>query len=99
MEAIPLTQVGSAGLGKTSRRDAWWAAPVGVVAGLSLLLGYMTWAMFQGEHYEFGPYLSPVYAPVLWGDSPHAWFGTRPPWWPGFIAFSPAMLILPFPGS
>ncbi len=99
MEVIPLTQVGSAGLGKTSRRDAWWAAPVGVVAGLSLLLGYMTWAMFQGEHYEFGPYLSPVYAPVLWGDSPHAWFGTRPPWWPGFIAFSPAMLILPFPGS
>ena len=57
-----------------------------MVAGLSLLLGYLTWAMFQGEHYEFGPYLSPVYAPVLWGDSPHAWFGSRPPWWPGFIA-------------
>ena len=48
--------------------------------------------MFQGEHYEFGPYLSPVYAPVLWGDSPHAWFGPRPPWWPGFMPFSPAML-------
>ena len=35
---------------------------------------------------------------MLWGNSPHAWFGTSPPWWPGFIPFSPALLILPFPG-
>ena len=35
---------------------------------------------------------------MLWGDSPHAWFGASPPWWPGFIPFSPALLILPFPG-
>jgi hypothetical protein len=59
----------------------------------------MTWAAFQGEYYESGPYLSPLYAPVLWGDSPHAWFGTMPPFWPAFLPFSPALLILPFPGG
>jgi hypothetical protein len=58
----------------------------------------MTWAAFQGEYFESGPYLSPLYAPVLWGNSSHAWFGPNPPWWPGFITFSPALLILPFPG-
>ena len=36
--------------------------------------------------------------PRLWGDSPHAWFGPKPAWWPGFVPFSPALLILPFPG-
>jgi len=58
----------------------------------------MTWAAFQGEYFESGPYLSPLYAPVLWGNSSHAWFGTNPPWWPGIIPFSPALVILPFPG-
>jgi hypothetical protein len=98
MQVIPVTAV-QRGFGHTSRRDAWWAAPLGVFLGLSAFIAYTTWAMFQGEHYEFGPYLSPLYAPVLWGDSPHAWFGARPPFWPAFIPFSPALLILPFPGS
>jgi hypothetical protein len=43
---------------------------------------YATWAAFQNAHYEYGPYLSPFYAPVLWGDSSHAWFGPQPAWWP-----------------
>ena len=56
-----------------------------------------TWALFQGEHYHFGNYLSPFYSPELFGDSPHAWFGPwRWPWLP-FIKYSPAMLILVFP--
>ncbi len=98
MQVIPVQAV-QRGFGQTSRRDAWWAAPLGVFLGLSGFVVYTTWAMFQGQHYEFGPYLSPLYAPVLWGDSPHAWFGARPPFWPGFIPFSPALLILPFPGG
>ena len=98
MQVIPVQAV-QRGFGQTSRRDAWWAVPLGVFLGLSAFVAYTTWAMFQGEHYEFGPYLSPLYAPVLWGDSPHAWFGERPPFWPGFIPFSPALLILPFPGG
>ena len=98
MQVIPVQAV-QRGFGQTSRRDAWWAAPLGVFLGLSGFVAYTTWAMFQGAHYEYGPYLSPLYAPVLWGDSPHAWFGARPPFWPAFIPFSPALLILPFPGS
>jgi hypothetical protein len=99
MQVIPVQAV-QRGFGQTSRRDAWWAVPLGVFLGLSSFVAYTTWAMFQGQHYEFGPYLSPLYAPVLWGDSPHAWFGGGPPpFWPAFIPFSPALLILPFPGG
>ncbi len=98
MQVIPVTAV-HRGFGKTSRRDTWWAAPLGVFLGLSSFIVYATWAAFQGEHYHFGPYLSPFYSPELWGESPHAWFGTRPPWWPALLPFSPALLILPFPGG
>ena len=51
-----------------------------------------TWAAFQGNHYEFGPYLSPFYSPLLFGASPHAWFGPQPGWWPGALPFSAALL-------
>ena len=98
MQVIPVTAV-HRGFGQTSRRDKWWAAPLGVFLGLSAFVVYATWAAFQGEHYHFGPYLSPFYAPELWGDSPHAWFGPKPEWWPGLLPFSPALLILPFPGG
>ena len=98
MQVIPVSAV-HRGFGTTSRRDNWWAAPIGVFLGLSAFIGYATWAAFQGEHYHFGPYLSPFYAPELWGDSPHAWFGPKPAWYPGFLPFSPALLILPFPGG
>ncbi|HEX7939628.1 MAG TPA: hypothetical protein VF483_11635, partial [Gemmatimonadaceae bacterium] len=89
------------GFAETSRRDAWWVQPLTFIAVIVVCFGYLTWAAFQGNHYEFGNYLSPAYSPVLWGDSAHAWFGKTPPsWlpWPSFIVFSPALLILPFPG-
>ena len=98
MQVIPVTAV-HRGFGTTSRRDNWWTTPLGVFLGLSAFIVYATWAAFQGEHYHFGPYLSPFYAPELWGDSPHAWFGPKPAWWPGLLPFSPALLILPFPGG
>jgi hypothetical protein len=97
MEAIPLRVVPS-GFGETNRRDSWWATPLAVFVGLSLFVIYATWAAFQNSHYTFGPYLSPFYAPEIWGDSPHAWFGPKPAWWPALAPFSPALLILPFPG-
>jgi len=53
----------------------------------------------QGKHYTFGPYLSPFYSPELWGNSAHAWFGPPPSWWPGWLPFSPAILILWAPGG
>jgi hypothetical protein len=82
------------------RRDAWWVQPVVVFIILSSFLVYATWAAFQNAHYEFGPYLSPFYSPLLFADSPHAWIqGGRPSWIPGFLPFSPALLILPFPAG
>jgi len=96
MQVIPVAEV-SRGFGTTSRRDAWWMAPLAVFVGLSAFLGYSTWAAFQNAHYSYGPYLSPFYSPEIWGDSPHAWFGPKPAWFPAFLPFSPALLILPFP--
>jgi hypothetical protein len=84
--------------GETMRRDRWWIQPAVVLTILMGFLVYSTWAAFQGRHYTHGPYLSPFYSPELFGDSPHAWFGPKPAWWPGWLIFSPALLILPFPG-
>jgi hypothetical protein len=81
------------------RKDAWWVQPVLVFLGLSTFIVYATWAAFQGVHYTFGPYLSPFYSPELFGDSSHSWFGPRPDWWPGFVPWSPAFLILWAPGG
>ncbi|MFN0099757.1 MAG: succinate dehydrogenase [Gemmatimonadaceae bacterium] len=85
------------GFGETMRRDAWWLPNIFVVAVLSSFIAYATWAAFQNAHYTFGPYLSPFYSPELWGASPHAWFGPKPAWWPAFVPFSPALIILPVP--
>ena len=92
MAGIPLPLQRS--FGQTTRRDRWWVAPALVFAGLSSFIVYATWAAFQGAHYHYGPYLSPFYSPELFGSSPHAWFGTLPSWWPAFVPFSPALLIL-----
>ncbi len=54
--------------GETSRRDIWWVQPLLVFLGLSTFLVYATWAAFQGEHYTFGPYLSPFYSPEIFGS-------------------------------
>ena len=80
--------------GQTSRSDAWWIKPLVVFLGFSTFVVYSTWAAFQGEFYESGSYLSPFYSPEIFGDSPHALFGPRPGWWPGWLPFSPAFLIL-----
>jgi len=70
------------GLGATLRRDAWWIGP----ALTALVLGsfgiYATWAAAVGTNYEWGPYLSPFYSPLI-----------KTSWWP----LSPAFLILVFP--
>jgi hypothetical protein len=86
------------GFGETFRRDAWWVYPLTTFVILGSFVVYATWAAFQNAHYTYGPYLSPFYSPELFGDSPHAWFGPKPGWWPGWLPFSPALLILPFPG-
>ena len=85
--------------GETARRDRWWGQPLVVFLALGAFIVYSTWAAFQNNHFEYGPYLSPFYSPLLFGDSHHAWFGPKPAWWPGALPFSAALLILWAPGG
>ncbi|HZS52517.1 MAG TPA: hypothetical protein VFA54_16740 [Bryobacterales bacterium] len=72
------------GFGATLRRDAWWTELLPVIILLGLFGIYATVRAFEGNYYEWGPYLSPFYSPLI--DAQHQW-------WP----LSPAILILPFP--
>ncbi|MBS1545522.1 MAG: succinate dehydrogenase, partial [Bacteroidetes bacterium] len=83
----------------TYRKDTWWLRPLLIFSGLTAFIIYTTWAAFQGDHYTFGPYLSPFYSPEIFGSSPHAWFGPQPSWWPAIIPFSPAFIILAGPAG
>ncbi len=85
--------------GQTMRRDVWWAQPLAVFLGLGAFVVYSTWAAFQGQNYYFGPYLSPFYSPEIFGASPHSWLGPKPGWWPAWMLFSPALLVLWAPGG
>jgi hypothetical protein len=96
--SVPVTIVRRR-FGETARRDVWWIQPLLVFAALSTFIVYATWAAFQGNHYTYGPYLSPFYSPELFGVSPHSWFGLKPSVWPAWISFSPALLILPIPAT
>lgn len=87
------------GFGQTQRKDLWWVEPLVILLGLSGYIVYATWAAFQGQFYHWGPYLSPFYSPEIFGDSPHSWFGPKPAWWPSWLLFSPAFLILWAPGG
>jgi hypothetical protein len=99
MASIPLP-VRQRSFAETTRRDRWWVPPLLVFVGLSAFIVYATWAAFQGAFYTHGPYLSPFYSPVLFyspeyaDGASHAWFGTVPSWWPGWLPYSPALLIL-----
>jgi hypothetical protein len=94
MPGIPLPLQRS--FGETTRRDRWWLPPALVLVGLSAFIVYATWAALLGQHHwQPGTnYLSPFYSPELFGTSPHAWFGPPPTRWPGWLPYSPALLIL-----
>src|SRR6187431_689312 len=98
MEVVPVKIV-PRGFGETERRDAWLIDAMIVFAVFGGFIVYATWAAFQNAHYTYGPYLSPFYSPELFGDSPHAWFGPKPGWWPSVLRYSPAFLILAFPAG
>lgn len=88
------------GFGDTARQDRWWVQSLVVFCVLSAFVVYTTWAAFQGVNYfahQGGAhYLSPFYSPLLYGQAGEPyWIGEgRPSWWPGFLPFSPAFLIL-----
>jgi hypothetical protein len=78
------TAGGRARFGSTLRRDVWWVEILPVVILLGGFGIYATLRAFEGRYYEWGPYLSPFYSPLI--DPTHRW-------WP----FSPALLILAGP--
>ena len=77
-----LRDLNERGLGATLRRDAWWIGPALTAIVLGSFAIYATWAAGVGTNYEWGPYLSPFYSPLI-----------KTSWWP----LSPAFLILVFP--
>ena len=96
--ASNLVQITRRGFGETTRKDLWWLPSLATFLGFSAFIVYSTWAAFQGEHYRFGPYLSPFYSPELLGSAT-AWFGPKPGWIPSWIPFTAALLILWAPGG
>lgn len=100
MAQVHLPLAPQRGFGETSRKDTWWVQPLAIFVGLMFFIVYTTWAGLQNAHYTYEGYLSPFYSPVLWGDPDHAWFGPgQPPFWPDFLPYSPAILILIFPAG
>ena len=91
---IPLSR---SGFGQTQRVDHWWIRPLVVFLGLSAFIAYATWAAFQGQHFRFGPYISPFYSPELFSNLNEGWFGSKPTWIPAWV--TAAMLILWAPGG
>ncbi|HYJ89986.1 MAG TPA: hypothetical protein VEV84_01640 [Pyrinomonadaceae bacterium] len=96
--ASNLVSITRRGFGETARRDFWWAQPLVTFIVFGSFIVYSTWAAFQGEHYRFGPYLSPFYSPELLGSAT-AWFGPKPGWVPTWLPFTAALLILWAPGG
>lgn len=82
---------------ETQRRDAWWAKPLAIAAGLVFFVVYGTIMAFNPDHYFFhGPqgqnYLSPFFSPLFYDTqvgldktgnigSTHAWFDGTQPSW------------------
>ena len=71
-------------LGQTQRRDAWWLELIPIIILFGGFGIYATLRAFEGKFYEWGPYLSPFYSPLI--DPNHHWW-----------SLSPALLILGAP--
>jgi hypothetical protein len=83
------------GFGRTARTDGWWVEPLLVFLGFMAFIVYSTWAGLQNAYYLYtgngADYLSPMYSPLLMTQAPA--------WWPAFLPFSAALLILWAPGG
>src|SRR5216684_5067326 len=80
-----MASVGQTRADSVLARSAWMQI-IPVIAGLGGFGLYATWRAFEGAYYQWGPYLSPFYSPLI--DAHHHY-------WP----LSPALLILGGPLS
>ena len=79
------------GFGETTRRDAWWLQPLAVVSRVVRLHHlFDVGGLSERRITEFGPYLSPMFSPLLFGPSPHSL--VRRPGDPDVVAAVPALL-------
>jgi hypothetical protein len=79
-----LAALGQAHVEGTPQGDAWWIQVIPVIVGLGGFGVYATFRAFEGAYFQWGPYLSPFYSPLI--DVHHHY-------WP----FSSALLILAGP--
>ncbi len=77
----------------TLRKDRWWLSPLLTSAGLSIFVGYATWAAVVNTDYYHAPYLSPFYSPCIASACTYQQLPIIGTWW----RLSPALLILIFP--
>lgn len=100
--ATALVQLKRRKAGQTMRKGAWWLPSLLTFIGLGAFVAYSTWAAFQGVHYRYDHYLSPMYSPELFGSA-KALFGPMPQWImdlkPSWLPLTPALLILWAPGG
>jgi hypothetical protein len=82
----PSVETKLAQFGETQRRDAWWLEILPIILLMGGFSVYATFRALEGKFYEWGPYLSPFYSPLI--DPHHRWL-------PNLI--TPAMLILAGP--
>ena len=80
---VPLKRLS---FGKTTRTDTWWAFPALPWSCSARSSSTRRGRRFRATTTRFGPYLSPFYSPLLFGDDRHAWFGAKPAWMPGVAA-------------
>lgn len=80
---------------RTLRRDAWWRYPLAIWIGLGGFTAYAIYVAFVNNNYWVEPYISPFYSPCISNhcvDSVYLHFVPAP------ANFSPALIILAFPG-
>jgi len=71
--------------GATQRTDSWWVAPLVQGFMLAVFITYANWAAYQGNNYQIGGYLSPLYSPLIL----LSWF----PFSPAFLILGPPVLF------
>ncbi len=104
VKPVPVTLGGARGGPevRTLRRDAWWRFPAATVAFLTVVITYLTWAVFQNAYYFVGAaqhrdLISPFYSPCIVGSCVPGAHGTFLVlhWW----MLSPAIMVAVIPGA
>ncbi|MGH3494259.1 MAG: hypothetical protein ACRDRL_21435 [Sciscionella sp.] len=81
---------------RTLRTDRWWRYPLATAAVLTVVGGYLLYAVIAGNNYFAEPYLSPMYSPCLSGNCAS---GVGWGWFASIAPASPALIVILFPAA